>query len=152
MADDGTRPPLGFEFELALAIVDPSVITFDEAAFPAIVGTFEVIYCTQTIKIHPPTAVAKMIPCGYNPAAHVIPAQTQPGFLEFSGLNKAKADTMATYRGQVCVARVTAYIDGTVVRTCYCNYYTPDVEENVPDGDGESTISVRGMFAQLTKV
>ena len=146
-----SRPPLGFEYEIALAKIDTSVdLTFDEVPYPTILGDFVVVGCTKTIDCDPPVDQIKAIRCGYNPGAHLIPTGTLPGHLAFRGLDKATENTAIGYHGELCVARVTASIDNTVVRTMYCSYFTPQIRYQAPEGDDPGGLTGEGDFYLLS--
>lgn len=145
-----SRPSLGFEYEVALARIDLSqTLTFAESPYPSIVGSFEVITCTRNVELRPPHLTTKAIPCGYNPAAQVIPATSTLGTLSFSLHDKAEEDQAMAYIGSSCVARVTTRIDESAMRTVYCSYYTPSVTQRAPEGEGVGEVTVDGSFTLL---
>jgi hypothetical protein len=147
----GTRPPLGFEYEISLALIDTAqALTFSETPYPAIVGDFQVIVCTRDMRCVPPVNQVKALACGYNPAALIIPAPTIPGTLAFSGWDKAADETtVMSFNGSSCVARIVTRIDDTTVRTWYCNYLTPRTEVQAPAGDDPGSVTVDGWFATM---
>lgn len=145
----GERPSLGFEYEVALAKVDTSqTLTFAEDPYPAILGSFVVITCTKDVRCQPPAMQTKFLANGYNPAAKIIPAATVLGHLTVTGSDRAGDNIPMNYNGATCVARVTASVDGDVVRTIYCSYLTPRVElRSEVEGVGE--VSIEGEFSLL---
>jgi hypothetical protein len=146
------RPPLGFEYQIAVAKIDTgNVLSFAETPYPAIVGDFVVVACTRDMRCVPPVDQVKFIPCGYNPAANVIPAPTIPGTLYFSSQDKPLALLSETYGGALCVARLRSNLDQVdTVRTWYCSYWTPRFELNAPEGDGVGSFSGDGGFTLLS--
>ncbi len=147
------RPALGGEYEIALAKVNTVVdVTFNENPYPPIIGSFEVITCTRNIDMNPPSDQSKFLPCGYNPAAQVIPGMSLPGTLTFDGQDSAQANRPMQYNGVLCVARVRVKMNDTnsVVRTAYCSYYTPRINHKSGTGDDVGAVSGGGAFTMLT--
>ena len=133
---------------MALAAIDQSVdITFSETPYPAILGSFEVLTCTKDIRFESDSDQNKFLPCGYNPAAQTIPGLAIPGSLGFSGLDHAAENRAMNYNGILCVARLVTSIDGSAVRTFYCNYYTPKITVMAPEGEEVGTVTAEGPFA-----
>lgn len=146
------RPPLGFEYEIALAKVDTTqTLTFAETTYPAIVGSFDTVSCTREIRCVPPVDQFKPLACGYNPAAMIIPAPSLPGTLAFEANDKPLDVLAETYGGYLCVARLKAVLEYTDTdRTWYCSYWTPRFEVRTPDGEGEGRIVAEGLFTLLS--
>ena len=147
------RPPLGFEYEIAIAKVNTAAdLTFVESP-PAIVGSYVIIACTREIRCVPPADQFKRIASGYNPAAFLIPGASIPGALTFEAADKPSHTIVETYGGQMCVARLRSTLDGTsVVRTWYCSFWVPVFTVIAPDGESEGRFSAQGDFTNLSSV
>jgi hypothetical protein len=145
------RPPLGFEYEVAIAKVDTTqTLSYAEALYAPISGSFATIACTRELRCSPPVDQVKDIPLGYNPAALLIPAQSIPGSLTFEANDKPLDLISETYGGQMCVARLKTTMDGTsVTRTWYCSYWVPRFQVRVGDGEEEGRFGGEGMFILL---
>lgn len=150
MATDLTRPPLGFEYEIAIALIDTSkTLDFSGGVIPGIIGNYFVVACTRELQCSPPISRFKHIACGYNPAAIIIPAMGSVGSLSFRAIDKPK-DQLDAYAGQQCVARLKTTLDGTSpVRTWYCCYWGPQFSIEAPEGDAEGRCSAQGDFTAL---
>lgn len=151
MAADTTRPALGAETEIALGLIALSdTLTFAETPYPSVVGSsFTVITCTRDINLVSPGSGLKAVPCGYDPAAQLIPNRRGMGRLSFSGHDLAYSNPASTFHEQPCVARLITRLDGTVVRTRYCSYFVPMIETNSPEGDDVASVKVDGEFKLL---
>ncbi len=133
---------------MALAAIDRSQnVTFSETPYPTLTGDFEIITCTQGIQFNPAADQQRFLACGYNPAAQTIPGKSVPGSLSFEGLDRATENRAMAYNGVLSVARLITRIDDVVVRTIYCNYYTPLITVTAPQGEQVGTVSGTGPFA-----
>lgn len=139
-ADQINSPVVGAESKITLQEYDP---TTDQAKSGAIAVT---INCTEKIRLKLPCTTTKPVPCGLDAAAYMVPGMSEVGELELDALDFANYDKLRSFNGRRVIATIKTSRNGVLLNTDVCYDWNCKVEVNHPKGDGDSTISCRGMY------
>lgn len=112
--------------------------------------SFHLAGCTTEKSVKLPVRGTKSIPCGMEGAEWTTPGMSRVGELSATGLNQGFDDGLLRYAGTKCQAMlVTTREQRLIVQRDFCMDWTPEVDNNYPSGDGESTVALRGEFSKI---
>ena len=127
-----------------LQLYDPSID--GPAAGSTQVGP---INCTNRMHIRVPAEKTQHVRCGLNPSAYVVPAVGQPGEFELNALDFNNYDQLRQFNGMRVIATLVTSSQGVVVWTEIISDWNPALERDIPEGEGITTLSARGVFKYM---
>jgi hypothetical protein len=107
------------------------------------------INCTNRMHIRVPGEKTQHVRCGLNPSAYVIPAIGQPGEFEMNALDFTNYDQLRQFNGMRVIATLVTSSQGVTIWTEVLSDWNPTIERDIPEGDGVTTLSARGVFKYM---
>lgn len=156
-------PSIGAQTRLYLGIItDPDTIPHsgvpDVTSTPAsgvtalalLGGDYAPLGCTKTLKVKLPTSKMHNIPCGLEVARWQTPGMRQLGSLDVSTLDFAgeQYDILQYANQRTVAALVTEDFDGTIQRVIYCVDWMPELDIDIPEGEGDASVTGTGPFSR----
>ena len=161
-SNQGFDFPSGRAVELTGTYEEPTISTAPTVTDDMLAGSkfallelpplsaFQLAGCTNDRRVKLPARGTKTIPCGLNSAEWTTPGRTTVGELEVTGLNQGADDGLLRYIGLKCQAMLVTQREGRLItQRDFCTDWTPEADVNYPEGDGESTVSLRGMYSRI---
>jgi hypothetical protein len=115
-----------------------------------VLADFDHVGCTNTKKNKLPSRKSKPIRCGLKTARWVKPGETVVPELTVESLDFGPDEGLNSIAGQNVVAMIVDNAEDELVRSReFCIDWTPTLDQDHPEGEGESKASASGMYSQF---
>lgn len=121
---------------------------YDPIADGPLAGSIQVgpINCTNRMHVRFPAERTQHVRCGLNPSAYVVAAVGVPGEFEMNALDFTNYDQLRPFNGMRTIVSLITSMEGIQMWTENLYDWNPTIERDIPEGDGITTLSARGVF------